>query len=231
MRRLLAVSVLALPLMGATSSFGGWAVISVENLPEFLVAGQSTEISFTVLQHGQTPMNDLKPTVLFRQNGERRLLGRRSVNARRGTDPGVYLATFTLPDTGQVEITIDANWHTARITLEPLRVVRTAAAAAALAPTERGRDLFVARGCVSCHMKRDDKELGNRADVRLAPDLTGRGFEREWLAAKLADPARNRVRFSEWVEMPNLGLNEREITALVSYLNRPAAEASPESGS
>jgi mono/diheme cytochrome c family protein len=164
------------------------------------------------------------------------LWGRESVKARRGTDPGQYLATLSLQDTGQLVITIDANWHTARTTLLPLRVVSAGTVAAAVAPEDRGRDLFVARGCVSCHMKRDDRQLVGRNDAQVGPDLTGRGFAKEWLVTKLADPARNRVQYNEHVRMPDLGLSEREIAALVSYINRPQSgtasdNSAPKSGS
>jgi hypothetical protein len=213
--------------MGANPApFGGWAVISVENLPEYLVAGRPAELTFTILQHGQTPMNDLSPTLTLRQKGDRRIWGRQSVEARRTSEPGQYVASVLLRDSGSVQITIDANWHTAETTLLPIRVVGATGTAAALAPEDRGRDLFVARGCVSCHAKRDDRSLLGRTDVRIGPELTNRAFDREWLATKLADPARNRVRMNEYVEMPDLGLDEREVAALVSYLNRPAPATS-----
>jgi hypothetical protein len=83
----------------------------------------------------------------------------------------------------------------------------------------------VAKGCVSCHAKRDDRQNVGRTDVAIGPDLTGRAFDAEWLATKLADPARNRVRTNEFVEMPALDLDEPEITALVQYLNRRTSDA------
>src|SRR5215510_963883 len=42
---------------------GGWAVITLDELPTDVVAGKSLTIGFMVLQHGRTPMTDLKPTV------------------------------------------------------------------------------------------------------------------------------------------------------------------------
>ena len=42
---------------------GGWAVITLDELPSGLVAGQPVTVGFTVLQHGRTPLADLSPTV------------------------------------------------------------------------------------------------------------------------------------------------------------------------
>lgn len=42
---------------------GGWAVITLDELPTGVVAGEPFTIGFTVLQHGRTPMTDLEPTV------------------------------------------------------------------------------------------------------------------------------------------------------------------------
>jgi mono/diheme cytochrome c family protein len=222
MRRVLAVPAIAILLVGATPApFGGWAVITVQDLPEYLVAGRSTSLTFTVRQHGLTPMNDLSPTLTLRQNGERR--GGRPVPAERAAQPGQYRATVTVPDTGAVVITIDANWHAAETTLLPLRVAPAGVTVAALSAGERGRQLFVAKGCLSCHTKRDDPLVAGRGDADVGPDLTGRAFEPTWLATKLADPARNRVRTNEYAVMPNLGLAQPEIEALVRFLNAPAA--------
>jgi mono/diheme cytochrome c family protein len=101
-----------------------------------------------------------------------------------------------------------------------MRVVPAGTAVAALPPADRGRQLFVAKGCMSCHAKRDDRTLPGRNDANVGPDLTGRTYPADWLAAKLADPARNRVRANEYVLMPNLGLSEREIASLTGYLNQ-----------
>jgi mono/diheme cytochrome c family protein len=220
MRRALSIPAIGLCLIAATPTpFGGWAVITVEQLPEYLEAGRPASLAFTVRQHGQTLMDDLEPTVTLRQKGERRLWGPRGVKAvRRG--PGRYEATFTPADTGDVLITIDANWHTATTALLPIPVVAAGRIPEALASEDRGRQLFVAKGCVSCHTKRDDRTMLGRNDANTGPDLTGRTFPAEWLAAKLADPERNRVRSNEFTVMPNLGLTEREIASLIGYLNQ-----------
>ena len=42
---------------------GGWAVITLDELPTNVVAGEPLTIGFTVLQHGKTPMDGLYPNV------------------------------------------------------------------------------------------------------------------------------------------------------------------------
>ena len=40
---------------------GGWAVVSVEQMPEYLVVGRAQEITFNVRQHGVERLAGLKP--------------------------------------------------------------------------------------------------------------------------------------------------------------------------
>ena len=50
--------VLAIPVFA-----GGWAVITLDEIPTGVVAGEPLTIGFTVLQHGKTPMEGLDPTI------------------------------------------------------------------------------------------------------------------------------------------------------------------------
>jgi len=43
--------------------FGGWAVVSVDDLPEYLVAGKPVAVSFKVRQHAVSLLDGLKPTI------------------------------------------------------------------------------------------------------------------------------------------------------------------------
>jgi mono/diheme cytochrome c family protein len=229
-RTIVVLAVAALSIAATWAAVGGWAVITVEDLPDHLEVGKPTTIAFTIRQHGRDLMADLEPTVILREDGAGRLSRGERVDAQSAGRRGVYSAVITPRDTGLFRVTIDANWHAARITLLPLQVVRSGVAVASLASHDRGQQLFVAKGCVTCHLKRDDPALGQEHLDVFTPELSGRQFPAEWLAAKLADPARNRVRYSEWVEMPNLGLNEQEIAALVSYLNGGAEQRTASSG-
>ena len=72
MRKLLAFIAVALGLavaMPATSSAGGWVVVSLDSLPA-VHAGEDTEVGFTVLRHGATPEEADDLAVVVRgQNG------------------------------------------------------------------------------------------------------------------------------------------------------------------
>ena len=55
------LSVVLLPVLAF--SFGGWAVITVEDLPDYAVAGKPLTLSFMVRQHGMTVLTSLRPSV------------------------------------------------------------------------------------------------------------------------------------------------------------------------
>lgn len=217
-RALLMFPIALLVLAAAPSSFGGWTVITIQDVPEYLVAGEATTLAFTIRQHGEELLPGRSPTVLLKAAGAGRFAGKQRFEARE-TGRGTYQATVTPAETGEVEITIDADFNRSKTTLLPMRVVPAGAAQASLPVAERGRQLFVAKGCVTCHAMRDDAEIQDRHVVSVGPDLTGRQLPAEWLAAKLADPASSRVGATNGVVMPDLGLDEREIAALVSFVN------------
>ena len=225
MRRALGALAIAILSLGAGRAvMGGWAVITVEHLPESLVVGQPATIAFTVRQHGKTPLSDRSPTVALKKDGAGWLTRGERTRATLTDTPGRYETTLTPEDTGAVRITIDADFYGARVTLLPVPVVPAGTSPASATVTDRGRALFVAKGCFTCHVKRDDPDLRDYESLNFAPELTGRGFAPDWIAAKLADPAKNRIRFNDWLEMPNLGLDREEIAALARYVNARAGE-------
>ncbi len=224
MRRAIGTIGLGLLLTAASpAEFGGWTVITVRDLPEYLEVGRPTPLTFTIRQHGQQLLSGRSPTVTVRREGSRWPWQRRRVSASPspGAGPGVYQVTITAVEAGAVSITIDADFRGSRITLLPVRVIPTGGTRQALGSVDRGRQLFVATGCVTCHMKRDDPAASERNELRVGPELTGRQYPAEWLATKLADPARFRAASNDGMTMPDLGLDDREISALVSYLNQP----------
>ena len=222
MRRSLGVLAAGAVLMAAApATFGGWAVISVENVPTQLEVGQPTPLTFMILQHGREPLRGLKPTVTVTPEGARR---GEKVTAEAGRKAGQYVATITPAAAGMVRISIDANWrHEARTELLPIPVVaRVAQAPSGPDEVAVGRRLFVAKGCVSCHAKLDDPAIRAFRSVPVGPELTGRTWPAEWLAAKLADPAQVRGGAQGDLTMPDLDLTPSEIAALVAFLNRGA---------
>lgn len=220
MRHTLGMCAIAVVLLPATpTAFGGWTVITVRDLPEYLEVGTPTTLAFDIRQHGRTLMNDRSPTVTLKKAGSGLLAKRQRFAAVRAEEPGRYVATVTPGEAGMVEVTIDADWYGSDVTLTPMPVISRGEKPASLAAVDRGRQLFVAAGCVTCHAKQDDSQLGDRKAIPVGPVLTGRQFPVEWLAQKIADPARFRVGTGQDALMPALGLSEREINALVSYLN------------
>ena len=72
---------------------GGWAVITLDEIPVDIVAGEPITIGFTVMQHGQTPMNDLAPTITANLDKDQEF----TVTAEHDGKPGHYTAALTFP--------------------------------------------------------------------------------------------------------------------------------------
>jgi cytochrome c2 len=93
------------------------------------------------------------------------------------------------------------------MTLLPIPAVKAGSTTpVAVSDVDRGHRLFVAKGCVTCHV-----------DAKLGPSLEGRRFDATYLAGFLEKP--RRITPTAPMVMPDLGLKQREITALVAYLN------------
>ena len=91
--RFLLLGLLPLSLVAA---FGGWAAITVENVPDYVVARQPLDLSFMVRQHGVRPLSGLSPTVEAK-SGSRQL----TVAAVPGSETGQYTASLTVPEPGR----------------------------------------------------------------------------------------------------------------------------------
>lgn len=226
MRRAVGILAMGALLIAATpTAFGGWVVVTLQELPEYLEAGKATTLSFTMRQHGRDLMQGRSPTLTLSDTDAgfvAKIMGRDKVTAVGGAEPGLYHAEITAADTGRVSVTIDTDLARWKVKLMPIRVVAAGASAPPAVPAhERGRDLFVAKGCVTCHMKKDDPALADWRVIQAGPELTARTFPADWLAQKLADPTRLRGGGTAASDvMPQLTLSETEIGALVSYLNQ-----------
>ncbi len=201
-----ALPALLLPLLGL---YGGWASITVEDVPDYGVVRQPLDLTFTVRQHGVTKLNDLEPRVEARGAGTSA-----AAVAQRGTEAGQYTARLVLPEAGEWTITIHSGFGPSRLTLVPMQIIAAnAQAPAALPAADRGRRLFVAKGCVTCHLHGDVKGSGV---VAVGPELTSRRLAPEYLQRFLADPSM----IGSANRMPNLNLKQTEIAALIAFLNR-----------
>lgn len=98
------VAILASLLFAIPAFAGGWAVITLDELPANVVAGEPFTVGFTVLQHGKTPMTDLHPTITANLYKEQELV----TDAEAEGKPGHYIATVTLPKEGEWQWSVQA---------------------------------------------------------------------------------------------------------------------------
>ncbi|MDQ2692443.1 MAG: cytochrome c [Chloroflexota bacterium] len=264
---------------------GGWAVISLDELPANVVAGEPLTIGFTVLQHGHSPMDGLAPTVTAFHKDTRFI-----AEAEPGSKPGHYTATLTFPREGEWMWSIQAfsmdqpmpRLHVAApgavatasqplqdeavmATVPPLVILRVLAFGIALvglvlvyqrrsrlalvltlagiavglasfvlgsavpqveaqklsrepslSKVEMGQQLFVAKGCITCHVNNRVERASSYWTVDMgAPNLSNYSSAPEILFIRLKDPAAAKSD----TKMPNLGLKETEIEALIAFIN------------
>jgi len=198
-------ALLLLPLIGV---YGGWAVVTVEDLPDYGVVRQPLNLTFTVRQHGVTKLSNLEPLVEARARGVTT-----AAVAEPGKEAGQYTARLVLPQAGEWTITIHSGFMASRVTLLPMAVIEPTAQAPLAPPAaDRGRRLFVAKGCVTCHLHRD---VSGSGVVAVGPELTSRPLAAEYLQRFLADPSM----VGSGNRMPNLHLKPPEIAALIAFIN------------
>jgi len=291
--RVVLVLTLVLSLVLAIPVFaGGWAVITVDDLPMDVVAGRPITVGFTVLQHGETPMNDLEPTITISLKKGQEIV----VDAKPDGKSGHYTATLTFPNDGEWDWSIQAFTmdqmmpplivaapdvaaagepvvKSERITkpVSTLDIVRLSAlgiglvgmvfafrrksrfavaltvfcllvgvasfVASASVPkveaqgkssneivakpssitqVELGGELFVAKGCVTCHVNNKVTNASEYWTIDMgAPNLSNFSASPEVLQIRLKNP----VEAKSDTKMPNLGLKEAEIEALIAFIN------------
>ena len=197
-------ALLILPALGAW--MGGWAVTTVDELPDYVEAGKPFRLSYKVRQHGVELTASLKGQV------EARLGDRRVTTPATAMEHGGYAASITLPESGSWSIVIRNGFGDAKTKPFSLRAVASGSSAAPLAEPARGERLFVAKGCVTCHV-----------DIDVGPKLSGRRFDSQYLAQFLADPRPTANLKPNQSPMPNLGLRAAEISSLVAFLNSERA--------
>src|SRR6266567_6411319 len=80
-------------LVAGLSAMGGWAVVTVKDVPEYFVAGQQYTIEFQVRQHGRTLLSGLRPQLVVNSTGARDLM----IPAAPLSAGGTYAVRFTAP--------------------------------------------------------------------------------------------------------------------------------------
>lgn len=186
--------------------FGGWAVVTVENPPERLVAGVPYTLEYSVRQHGIHLVPGLKGRV--EATTKDRAL---RAEAKPGATDGRYSATLTFPAAGSWTITVHGGFGPAKTTMLPITVTAAGSPVVAMSESERGQHLFVAKGCVTCHVEMKV----------ITVDVRTNRYDEKFIRQLLADPKSMPKRHSVDVEMPNLGLKTTEIAALAAYLAGP----------
>jgi mono/diheme cytochrome c family protein len=191
---------------------GGWAVITVDSLPDYVVAGRPFSLSFAVRQHGMKLLNGLAPSIVVKRSDVQT-----TYSAQPGTAEGHYAATLTLPTAGDWTVTVQSGFMNSVRTLLPITAVEMRGPMPpAMTDVERGRNLFVAKGCVTCHV---NAKVNTTSDVPVGPDLTEKRYTAEYLARFLANPAAVLPPKPNAATMPTLGLSDREIASLVAFIN------------
>lgn len=275
---------------------GGWAVITLDELPTNVVAGEPLTIGFTVRQHGITPMAGITPTITAHLSKEEQL----SVFAKADDKVGHYTATLTFPKDGEWQWSIQAFtmdqkmpalivapaiakvenppvaktepvtstaipslWiasgvavvagligavialrrrsrlavaltaacllagvalpiagasraSTVEAKAEPESKVAEVSSAPSISKQELGKQLFIAKGCITCHY---NSKAGSPADYWTiemgAPNLSKFSADPKIIFMRLKDPAS----VKSDTKMPQLELKESEIEALVAFIN------------
>ena len=224
----LLLGILGILLVASTLAFarmGGWAVVTVKKVPDAWIAGKPLQLTWQVRQHGVSHLEGLQPRLEAR-GGSRRVRGTTwafEEDGERG-----YRGSITFPEPGEWQVTIHSGFGRSRAVLLPWRVVDSVTSVrgtveehlrsigvAALPEAERGRRMFAALGCVTCHVHRAVGITGEVSDV--GPELTDRRFAADYLARFLADPSIKPP--TNGKRMPSLALRDKDIAPLVAFIN------------
>lgn len=95
------MALLALP---AVAGAGGFATVGLSSLPDGTAPGKPWHVTLTILQHGRTPMSDLKPTVRVASADGQTV---RTFAAKRAGKAGTYTADVVFPSAGRWQYSID----------------------------------------------------------------------------------------------------------------------------
>ena len=95
--RFIAATAVAVLAFAGTAAAGGWATVALSSLPTGVDPGEPWNVELTVLQHGQTPLAGVKPTLMIRNNDT----GARQTFVAKPTDRvGVYAVRVVFPSNG-----------------------------------------------------------------------------------------------------------------------------------
>jgi hypothetical protein len=106
MKRLL-IALALVALAAPVSAFaGGWATAGLAPPPDEVGAGDTWNARITILQHGQTPLEGVTPTVTIR-NGS----AAKDFEAKATGEPGIYVAKVVFPSAGKWSYEVKDGFH------------------------------------------------------------------------------------------------------------------------
>jgi YtkA-like len=114
---LLAAIAAALAVPTAATA-GGWATVGFDPPPEGLAAGEPWQVEMTILQHGETPLEGVRPLVIVRSAQD---AAQESFPAQATGKPGVYRATVVFESAGTWRYVVDDGFS-ARHNYPPVRI-------------------------------------------------------------------------------------------------------------
>jgi hypothetical protein len=94
--RIALVAMLAAMAIPTVAMAGGWAMASFDNVPAEFEAGSTYDLEYTILQHGQTPVDVGSSQVRFVDSSGSVV----EVDAVATGDPGRYAVSVTIPEAG-----------------------------------------------------------------------------------------------------------------------------------
>ena len=200
-------SCLTILLAVAAVEAGGWAVITLTEVPERLVSGEPVTLTYAVRQHGRSLLGGLDGRIEARQ-GSQVIVAK----ARELRDTGHYSAMLTVPHAGPWIVTIVSGFNgrlSAPMTFTALDRGTTAPVVSA---ADRGRWLFEAKGCVTCHAHRDVPG----ESMQVGPDLSAKPYPAAVVEHVLAPKPSSSGEPA--TDMPDLQLRPDERSALAAFL-------------
>jgi len=216
---------------------GGWDIVTLNDFPDFAVAGHPLNLAFRVWAPSLDPLANVKPKIRAtlcpspcstdlspqHRNATNTKGHVAKAQVKAGASAGEYTAVLILPEPGDWVITFDTEYTDAS-TMAPLKAIAPESPAPTrFSPAVRGARLFTAEGCSSCHLREGVGKI-------YGPDLTGKRFAPEYLKKFLADPSitpvpeevcsSDRSYCGSPYAMPNLNLKDTEIEALIAFINK-----------
>jgi hypothetical protein len=147
--RLLIPAALAAALLAPSgAAAGGFATVGVNPPPDGIGTGKTWHVELTILQHGHTPLDGVKPSVIVSRGAVQR-----TFSAQPAGRPGVYAAEVVFPSAGTWRYAVEDGFTMSPHTFPPVRVgdggvdglaVAAPAARPTAPPLEDGPDIALA---------------------------------------------------------------------------------------